>query len=186
MSPGLAHEIDYPNDNEKKADVILPLQSELASPEIKVSLNVDEDIGVDEVSSAIDSVFVIGENNVESMEVRSKFDKFSKNKEIVEEVFVGGGEALGIDEDESNRVILVFKDGGGEFDDSLDEINLGLSEEFVIKVQILCGISGVNKSSFANKDVAMGKDAKIQRRPWDPEIKIFFKQHLEGKMVSKE
>ncbi|GKD12495.1 hypothetical protein Tco_1196902, partial [Tanacetum coccineum] len=79
----LAHEIDYPNDNEKKADVILPLQSELASPEIKVSLHFDEDIGVDEVSSAIDGVFVIGENNVESMEVRSKFDKFSENKESV-------------------------------------------------------------------------------------------------------
>ncbi|GJR71417.1 putative ribonuclease H-like domain-containing protein [Tanacetum coccineum] len=130
----LAHEIDYPNDNEKKADVILPLQSELASPEIKVSLNVDEDIGVDEVSSAIDGVFVIGENNVESMEVRSKIDKFSENKESVEVVFVGGGEALGVNEDESNRVILVLKNGGGEFNDNLDEINLGLSEEFVLKV----------------------------------------------------
>nr|GEV62453.1 hypothetical protein [Tanacetum cinerariifolium] len=35
---------------------------------------------------------------------------------------------------QSNRVISVLKDGGGEFDDGLDEINLGLSEEFVIKV----------------------------------------------------
>ncbi|GJS84010.1 hypothetical protein Tco_0750551 [Tanacetum coccineum] len=86
----------------KKAYTILSLQSELASPEIKGSLDVDEDIGVDEKS--------------------------------VEEVVVGSGEALGVDEDESNRVISVLKDGGGEFDDSLDEINLGLSEEFVIRV----------------------------------------------------
>ncbi|GJR19445.1 hypothetical protein Tco_0967972 [Tanacetum coccineum] len=118
----------------KKADTILSLQSELASPEVKGSLDVDEDVGVDEVSSPIDGVFDIGESNVESMEVRSKFGEFSENKESVKEVVVGGGEALGVDEDESNRVISVLKDGGGEFDDSLDEINLGLSEEFVIRV----------------------------------------------------
>ncbi|GJZ26937.1 hypothetical protein Tco_0571190, partial [Tanacetum coccineum] len=113
----------------------------------------------------------------------SEFGEFSENKKSVEEVVVGGGEALGIDEDESNRV-SVLKNGGGEFDDSLDEINLGLSDEFVIRVlegrdvsgeslvvffnsiwvQILCGIYGVNKSSFANKDVDMGNEAKIQRR----------------------
>nr|GEY30265.1 hypothetical protein [Tanacetum cinerariifolium] len=51
--------------------------------EVKGSLDVDEDIGVDEVSSAIDGVFVIGESNVESMEVPSKFGEFSENKEIV-------------------------------------------------------------------------------------------------------
>ncbi|GKG45642.1 hypothetical protein Tco_0498088, partial [Tanacetum coccineum] len=33
----------------RKKDVILPLQSELASPKIKGYLNDDEDIGVDEV-----------------------------------------------------------------------------------------------------------------------------------------
>ncbi|GKC92939.1 hypothetical protein Tco_1158381, partial [Tanacetum coccineum] len=77
--------------------------SELALPEIKGSLDADEDIGVDEVSSAIDNVF---------------------------EVVVGGGEFS----KNKNRVISVLKDGGGEFDDSLDEINLGLNEEFVIRV----------------------------------------------------
>ncbi|GJT97700.1 hypothetical protein Tco_1093218 [Tanacetum coccineum] len=61
------------------------------------------DIGVDEVSSAIDDVFDIGE-------------------------------ARGVDEDELNRVISVFKDGGGEFDDRLDEIILDLSQEFMIRV----------------------------------------------------
>ncbi|GKF13870.1 hypothetical protein Tco_0055332, partial [Tanacetum coccineum] len=34
----------------------------------------------------------------------------------------------------SNGVVSVLKDEGGEFDDDLDEINLGLSEEFVIRV----------------------------------------------------
>ncbi|GKD09480.1 hypothetical protein Tco_1189165, partial [Tanacetum coccineum] len=43
----------------KKADTILSLQSELASPDIKGSLDGDEDIGVDEVSSAINGVFDI-------------------------------------------------------------------------------------------------------------------------------
>nr|GEW21736.1 protein SCARECROW-like [Tanacetum cinerariifolium] len=43
-----------------KANVIVSLQSELASPDIKRSLDGDEDIGVDEVSSAIDGVFDSG------------------------------------------------------------------------------------------------------------------------------
>ncbi|GJX75500.1 reverse transcriptase domain-containing protein [Tanacetum coccineum] len=58
---------------EKKIDVILPLplQGEFASPEVKGSLDevkgsldADEDIGVDEVSSAIDGVFDISESLV--------------------------------------------------------------------------------------------------------------------------
>nr|GEY38530.1 class II heat shock protein [Tanacetum cinerariifolium] len=118
----------------KTTDIIISLRNEVASPKVKGSLDVDEDICVDEVSSVIDGVFVIGESNVGSMEVPSKFGEFSENKKIVKEVLVGGGEALGVDDYESNRVILVLKDGGGEFDDSLDEINLGLSEEFVIRV----------------------------------------------------
>ncbi|GKA46392.1 hypothetical protein Tco_0739275, partial [Tanacetum coccineum] len=77
----------------KKADAILSLQRKLASPEVKGSLDADEDIGVDEVNSVRDGAFVIGEINVESMKVRSKFGEFSKNKKSVEEVVVGGGEA---------------------------------------------------------------------------------------------
>ncbi|GKD36720.1 hypothetical protein Tco_1256927, partial [Tanacetum coccineum] len=117
----------------KKEDTIQSLQSELASPENKGSLDADEDIGVVKVSRAIDGVFDIGESNVESMKVRSKWGEFSENKESIKEVVVGSGEALGVDEDESNRV-SVLKDGGGEFDDSLDEIKLGLGEELVIRV----------------------------------------------------
>ncbi|GKC46547.1 hypothetical protein Tco_1064269 [Tanacetum coccineum] len=46
----------------------------------------------------------------------------------VEKVVVGG-EVLEVGEDELNRVILTLKDGGGEFDGRLNEINLNLSEE---------------------------------------------------------
>nr|GEX59731.1 retrotransposon Gag protein [Tanacetum cinerariifolium] len=203
---------------EKNADIILSLRSELASLEIKGSLDADKDIGVDEVSSAINSVFNIGESNMESMKVRSKLGEFSKNKESVKEAVVGGGEARGVDKNESNRVISVLKD------DSLDEINMGLSEEFGIRVlgrdvsgkslvvslklvchkkshkvlsvtswsaegrqRLLCYVQGnrrrrkksvgVTKSSFANKDVAMGKEAKIQRRLWYPRIKSAFQDN---------
>ncbi|GKE43128.1 hypothetical protein Tco_1470412 [Tanacetum coccineum] len=52
-------------------DTITSLRSEVASPEVKGSLDADEDIGVDE-----------------------------KNKESMEEVVMGGGEALGVGEDD--------------------------------------------------------------------------------------
>ena len=78
--------------DEKKIDVILPLEGEFASPKAaEESLNADEYIGVEEV--------------------------------------VGGGEVLKVVEDELSRVISTLKDGGGEFDSGLDEINLNLSEE---------------------------------------------------------
>ncbi|GKD16193.1 retrotransposon gag protein [Tanacetum coccineum] len=77
---------------EEKIDIVLSWPSEEAPPEIKGSLDADEDIGVDAISSAIDCVIHIGESN----EVRSKFDEFSDNKERVVEVVVGGGEALGV------------------------------------------------------------------------------------------
>nr|GEY21349.1 hypothetical protein [Tanacetum cinerariifolium] len=92
----------------KKADTILSLQSELASPEVKGSLDVDEHIGVNEVSSVIDGV-------------------------LDSEVVVSGGKALGVDEDKPYRVISVLKDRGGEFDERLDEINLDLSQQFNIR-----------------------------------------------------
>ncbi|GJU04725.1 hypothetical protein Tco_1121155 [Tanacetum coccineum] len=85
---------------EKKIFVILPLQGEFASPEVKGSLDADEDIGVDDVSSAIDGVFDIGESNVESIEVRSKFGEFSENKASLEDVLVSGGKVLGVGEDD--------------------------------------------------------------------------------------
>ncbi|GJW40604.1 hypothetical protein Tco_0066449 [Tanacetum coccineum] len=41
-----------------------------------------------------------------------EFNEFSKNKESVEDVVVGGGEACGVGDDELNRVIPALKDGG--------------------------------------------------------------------------
>ncbi|GJU63756.1 hypothetical protein Tco_1245591 [Tanacetum coccineum] len=105
-------------------NIVLSWPSEEYPPVIKGSFDANEDIGVVEVSSAIDDVFDIGERNVESMEVRSEFSEFLKNKKSVEEVVVGGGKACGVGEDELNRVISELKDGGGEFDGRLDEINL--------------------------------------------------------------
>ncbi|GKD02639.1 hypothetical protein Tco_1177613, partial [Tanacetum coccineum] len=125
-------------------------------------------------------------------EVRSKFGK------SVEEVFVGGGEALGVDEDESNRVIPILKDKGGQFDASLDEINLGLSKEFVIKVLEGRDISGESlvvclKWVYRKKSRGAAEDgrrvlcyvwrkkktmeAAIQRRLWDPGIKSTFQDN---------
>ncbi|GKB34103.1 hypothetical protein Tco_0879045 [Tanacetum coccineum] len=86
----------------EKIDIVLSWPSEEAPPVIKGSLDANEDIGVVELS---------------------------ENKESVEEVVVGGGEACEVGEDELNRVISALKDGGGEFDGRLDEINLNLSEE---------------------------------------------------------
>ncbi|GKA67863.1 hypothetical protein Tco_0767780 [Tanacetum coccineum] len=97
---------------EKKIDVILPLQGEFASSEVKWSLDADEDIGVDDVSSAIDGVFNISESNVESIEVRSKFGEFSENKASLEEVVVGGGKVLGVGEDDD--LCNAATDGGDD------------------------------------------------------------------------
>ncbi|GJW86009.1 hypothetical protein Tco_0159154 [Tanacetum coccineum] len=131
---------------EEKIDIVLSWPSEEAPPVIEGSLDANEDIGVVEVSSAIDDVFDIGESNVESMEVRSEFSEFSENKESVEEVVVGGGEACGVGEDELNRVIPALKDGGGEIDGRLDEINLNLSEELADN-----GVSPIPTSFMAHQ-----------------------------------
>ncbi|GJS78231.1 hypothetical protein Tco_0728112 [Tanacetum coccineum] len=60
----------------------------------------------------------------------------------LEEVVVGCGEAFRVDDDELNRVISVLKDGGGEFDDCLDGINLDLSHDFVIRILESRDVSG--------------------------------------------
>ncbi|GJU68676.1 pentatricopeptide repeat-containing protein [Tanacetum coccineum] len=103
--------------------------------------------GVDEVGSALDDVFDIGESNAESVEIRREFGEFSENKESVEEVVVGD-EARGVDEDDVNRVIAILKNKDVEFDGSLDEMNLSLSEEFVIRVLESGDVSGESLVGF--------------------------------------
>ncbi|GKC98353.1 hypothetical protein Tco_1168628, partial [Tanacetum coccineum] len=83
---------------------------------LKGTLNADEDIDVDEVSSAIDGVFDMGESNVESM-VRSKFGEFSENNKSVEKV-VGGGKVLGVGEDDDSGNAAT--DGGDDAVESGD------------------------------------------------------------------
>ncbi|GJU75903.1 triosephosphate isomerase, chloroplastic [Tanacetum coccineum] len=106
----------YDDDMYEGQDLSHELQAICENLDIRVR-DAGEDIGVDEVSSAIDGIFYIGESNVESMKVRSKFDEFSKNKKSVEEV-AGGDEALVIDDDESNKVIFFWVKGylGNEYE----------------------------------------------------------------------
>ncbi|GKC70480.1 putative reverse transcriptase domain-containing protein [Tanacetum coccineum] len=115
------------------------------------SLNVDEDIGVDEVYSTIDGVFDMGESNVESMEVRSKFGEFSKNKKSMEEV-VGGGEALGVGE-------------AGTYQSSIHSL--------VMQARVLPNC--VERSCLNDKYIKKNKmKAAMQRILWDPRIKSAF------------
>ncbi|GJT03942.1 hypothetical protein Tco_0838404 [Tanacetum coccineum] len=158
----------------------------------------------DENNQAVDTNVGDQEDpNVKEKQEVKKADDLIKNIKDEEGKNVEDVRIESVDEDELNIVISVLKDGDGEFDDRLNEINLDLSHEFVIRVlenrdvfgeslvvllnpiwvPILWGVSGVNKSSFANKDVAMGKEAK---RIWDPGIKIFFRHHLEDKVIVKE
>ncbi|GKB93085.1 hypothetical protein Tco_0979222 [Tanacetum coccineum] len=214
-------------------------------------LNIEEKIDI--VSSAIDDVFNIGESIVESMEVRSEFSEFLENQESVKEIVVGGGEACEVGEDELNRVISALKDGGGEFDGRLDEINLNLSEELADNgvspiptlmdngrnhkfVQpnvwgwmsdsqsayssyhlegkvifegvgsvtawvaeggrmVLCYVQGsgrrkrkkgVGCGSGRQENYGSGRRDCGRIRIWDPGIKIYFRHHLEDKVVVKE
>nr|GEZ91915.1 hypothetical protein [Tanacetum cinerariifolium] len=66
----------------------------------------------------IDGVFNIGESNVKSIEVRSKFGEFSENKASLEEVVVGGGKVLGFGEDDD--VCTAATNGGDDTVESED------------------------------------------------------------------
>ncbi|GKD51286.1 hypothetical protein Tco_1280262 [Tanacetum coccineum] len=128
---------------EKKIDVILPLQD------------------ADEDSSAIDGVFNIGESNVESIEVRSKFGEFSENKASLEEVVVGGGKVLGVGEDDD--LCNAATDGV--------LIDKGVDKEVqydVYTVHVLIPfLKRLNDQYIKKKKMK----ASMQRRLWDPGIK---------------
>ncbi|GKB85173.1 hypothetical protein Tco_0957445 [Tanacetum coccineum] len=181
---------------EKKIDVILPLQGEFASPEVKGSLDVDEDIGVDDVSSAIDGVFNIGESNVESIEVRSKFGEFLENKASLEEVVVGGGKLLRVGEDDD--LCNAVTDGG---DDTVESGDISILNSLIghgsPRSLQLCGTIGTTEvliDKEVDKEVQYDvytlhvlipflkrlndpykkkkkMKAAMQRRLWDPGIK---------------
>ncbi|GJT70759.1 hypothetical protein Tco_1030045 [Tanacetum coccineum] len=139
----------------KKTDVILPLHSELASPKIKGSLNADEDIGVDEVSSAIDEV-------------------------------VGGGEALGIGEDDDS--CNATSDGG---DDAVESEDISILNSFIgyesPRSPQLWGTIGTTNvqvliDKWVDKEVKDGgcNSKKIMGPGYQDN---FFRHHLEDKVV---
>nr|GEV94118.1 hypothetical protein [Tanacetum cinerariifolium] len=208
---------------EEKIDIVLSWPSEEAPPVIKGSLDVNEDIGVVKVSSAIDDVFDIGESNVESMEVRIEFSEVSENKKSMEEV-VGGGEALEIGEDDDLGDATT--DGGDDAVESGDIsilnslighgsprslqlwgkidngdvhmlIDKGSTHNFIRPdvAEKLClrthftkkggFVYASNEGNVETTTTTNSNDAQIQRRLWDPGIKIFFRHHLEDKVVVK-
>nr|GEX73643.1 hypothetical protein [Tanacetum cinerariifolium] len=189
---------------------------EKASPKV-VGLNLhssryaDEDIGVDDVSSAIDGVFNIGESNAESIEVRSKFGEFSENKASLEDVVVGGGKVLGVGEDDD--LCNAATDGGDDIVESRDIsiLNLLIGHGSPRSLQ-LCGMIGTTEvliDKHVDKEVQFDvytlhvlipflkrlndqyikkkkMKAAMQRRLWDPGIQKKIRHHLEGKVVVKE
>nr|GFC21084.1 hypothetical protein [Tanacetum cinerariifolium] len=90
------------------------------------NIAIDNNVGDQEDPNVNDKQEV---KKVDDQEIENVKDEEGKNVED-EQVFDGdddtndsylSGEALGVDEDEPNRVISVLKDGGGEFDNSIDE-----------------------------------------------------------------
>ncbi|GJT80436.1 hypothetical protein Tco_1054778 [Tanacetum coccineum] len=65
----------------------------------------------------------------EGKNVKDAFETPPVTVTVIEDVRIES-----VDEDELNIVISVLKDGDSEFDDRLNEINLDLSHEFVIRV----------------------------------------------------
>ncbi|GKA55585.1 hypothetical protein Tco_0754657 [Tanacetum coccineum] len=98
----------------KKANTILSLRSELNSPEIKGSLGAEEDIYVDEVSSAIDGVFDIGE----SLVVFLKWVQISISRPLLLMVrFENTDVAMGKEVKDQRRIWdPVIKIGQGDFE----------------------------------------------------------------------
>ncbi|GKC27071.1 hypothetical protein Tco_1034365 [Tanacetum coccineum] len=165
---------------EKKIDVNLPLQGEFASPEVKWSLDADEDIGVDDVSSAIDGVFNIGESNVESIEVRSKFGEFSENKASLEEVVVGGGKVLGVGEDDD--LCNAATDGG---DDTVESGNISILNSLIghgsPRSLQLCGTIGTTEV-LIDKEV----DKEVQYNVYTLHVLISFLKRLNDQYIKKK
>ncbi|GJU95462.1 hypothetical protein Tco_1320218 [Tanacetum coccineum] len=182
---------------------LLLLQSELASPKIKGSLNADEDIGVDEVSSAIDGVFDMGKSNVESMEVRSKFGEFSDNKKSVEEV-VGVGEALRVGEDDDSVSPKIKGSLNADEDIGVDEVSsaidgvfdMGESNMETLRVGKDDELGNAAKNggddavksgdiSILNSFIAHG-NPQVQYDVYTPHVLIPFLKHLNDQYIKKK
>nr|GEY53531.1 class II heat shock protein [Tanacetum cinerariifolium] len=165
---------------EKKIYVILPLQGEFASPEVKGSLDADEDIGVDDVCSAIDGIFNIGESNVESIEVRSKFGEFSENKASLEEVVVGGGKVLGVGEDDD-----LCNAATDEGDDTVESGDISILNSLIghgnPRFLQLCG-------TIDTTEVLIDKEAdkEVQYDVYTLRVLILFLKRLNDQYIKKK
>ncbi|GJY63188.1 NIM1-interacting 1-like protein [Tanacetum coccineum] len=143
---------------------------------LKLSLNADEDIGVNEVSSAIDGVFDRG--NVESIEVRSEF---SKNKKSVEGV-VGGGEALGVGKDDDSGNAAT--DGG---DDAVESGDISILNSLIghgsPRSSQLCGTIGTTDVQVL---IDKGVDKEVQYYVYTLHVLIPFLKRLNDKYIKKK
>ncbi|GJW16251.1 hypothetical protein Tco_0020384 [Tanacetum coccineum] len=147
---------------------------------IKGSLNADENIGVDEVSSAIDCVFYLGESNVESMDVCSKFGEFSDNKKSVEEV-VSGGEALGVGEDDDSSNAAT-----NEGDDAVESGDISILSSLIghgsPRSPQLWGTIGTTDVQVL---IEKGADKEVQYYVYTLHVLILFLNSLNDKYIKK-
>nr|GEX60461.1 putative reverse transcriptase domain-containing protein [Tanacetum cinerariifolium] len=186
--------------NKKKGDTILSLQHKLDSPEIRGSLDADEDIRVDDVSSAIDCVIHISESN----EVRSKKSRGAAKggrralarpatlgesfslAHIIEARFEAIAEKERINKKKGDTILsLQNKLDSPEIRGSLDADEDIRVDDVSSAIDYVIHISESNevrskKSRGAAKGGRMAlwrkkkkMEAEIQRRLWDPGIKIF-------------
>nr|GEU68129.1 class II heat shock protein [Tanacetum cinerariifolium] len=164
----------------KKVDNILSLPSEEVSTEVKGSLDADEDIGVDDVSRAIDGVFNIGESNVESIEVRSKFGEFSENKASLEDVVVGGGKVLGVGEDDD--LCNAATNGG---DDTVESGDISIFNSLIghgsPRSLQLCGTIGTTEVLIDTE-----VDKEVQYDVYTLRVHISFLKRLNDQYIKKK
>nr|GEX09832.1 hypothetical protein [Tanacetum cinerariifolium] len=122
---------------QKKANTTISLQSELASHAVKGSLNANEDIDIDEFSSSIDSVF----NSGHSLHLSYFQASFKLLKSFLFLTHFIQQHSPPLREPQLFLLGLshlsILKDGGGEFEDNIDEINLAKGER-----RVLCYVKG--------------------------------------------
>nr|GEU40162.1 RVP_2 domain-containing protein [Tanacetum cinerariifolium] len=174
---------------ENKIDVILPLQGEFASPKAKGSLNADEYIGVEEVVAG-GKALRIGEDD----DLGDSVTNAGKDWQGDVHVLIDNGSTHNfIRTDVVKKLCLpthftkVFKVYIGRGETLLCE---NMCAHVAIEIQCLRKKVDLYmllmKGIFRRQQQQIATNAKIQRRLWDPEINIYFRHHLEDKVVVKE
>ncbi|GKE05923.1 hypothetical protein Tco_1397941, partial [Tanacetum coccineum] len=165
---------------EKKIDAILSLQGEFASPKAKGSLNDDEYIGVEEVVGGGEALGIgedddLGDAATDGVMMQSKAvtSQFLIHLLVmgvrVFKVYIGRGETL------------LFENMCAHVESEIQ----GLRRKVDLYVLMMKGMLGRQQQQQQQQQIAT--NAKIQRRLWDPRIKIIFiRHHLEDKVNVKE